>query len=148
MYMLEGFYPSDEYDSSRDEPAGLTYPQGRVGDIVGSKTLSLEEKRAVLASWASDARAVENAPSLRRLDDGTTLEIDLILDGLRQLDSSPRFTSVGNKRRSRDRASRLVRLWLARRRDDDDDDPPTAPATMPPPHPTPFVDAVALQPAA
>ena len=48
--------------------------------------LTTAEKRAVLASWISDARAVENAPSLRRLDSGAVVEVDAILQALVLLD--------------------------------------------------------------
>jgi hypothetical protein len=34
-------------------------------DIVSHPTLSLSEKRAILASWASDACAIASCPSLR-----------------------------------------------------------------------------------
>lgn len=34
-------------------------------DVVGDPTLSLSEKRAILASWASDASAVASCPALR-----------------------------------------------------------------------------------
>ena len=34
-------------------------------DVVADPGLSLNEKRAVLASWASDACAIETAPELR-----------------------------------------------------------------------------------
>ena len=46
------------------------------------------EKKAVLASWISDARAVESAPSLRRLDSGAVVEVDAILRALVLLDES------------------------------------------------------------
>ena len=38
-------------------------------------------KRAIFASWISDARAVENAPALLRLrlDSGAVVEVDAIL---------------------------------------------------------------------
>lgn len=39
-------------------------------------------------STPSDLRAVENQPALHRLDDGTLLHIDEILDALKALDSS------------------------------------------------------------
>jgi hypothetical protein len=35
-------------------------------DVVNNPDLTLNEKRAILASWASDACAVEAAPALRR----------------------------------------------------------------------------------
>ena len=50
-------------------------------DVVSHPTLSLSEKRAILASWASDASAIAACPSLRapeRLK--TPVTIDEILD--------------------------------------------------------------------
>jgi hypothetical protein len=35
-------------------------------DVVNDPDLTLNEKRAILASWASDACAVESVPALRR----------------------------------------------------------------------------------
>ena len=35
-------------------------------DVVADAALSLSEKRAILASWASDAAAVTSNPALRR----------------------------------------------------------------------------------
>lgn len=117
--------------------------------MVGSPTLSIGEKRAMLASWASDARAVENSPALRRLDDGTILEVDAVLDALNQLDGTQRTVARLPYRKRRDGpAGALIRLWLSKNRDDDDDDPPTAPAAMPPPRPAPLADTAALASAA
>jgi hypothetical protein len=48
--------------------------------------LTTAEKRAVLASWISDVRAVEDAPSLRWLDSGAVVEVDAILQALVSLD--------------------------------------------------------------
>jgi hypothetical protein len=39
---------------------------GHPSEIVNDPDLTLNEKRAILASWASDACAVEAAPELRR----------------------------------------------------------------------------------
>src|ERR1700691_1184280 len=55
-------------------------------DVASDPELTLAEKRAALASWISDARAVENAPSLRRLDNGAVVEVDAILRALVLLD--------------------------------------------------------------
>jgi hypothetical protein len=38
----------------------------RPADVLNDPDLSLKEKRAILASWASDACAVEAAPALRK----------------------------------------------------------------------------------
>ena len=56
-------------------------------DVVADPELTLNEKRAILASWASDASALEAAPALR-CGPGCTrpVPIDGILDALRALD--------------------------------------------------------------
>jgi hypothetical protein len=56
-------------------------------DVVREPKLSLQEKRALLASWASDRCAVEAAPSLRRIPGSWQIvHIDEILEALRELD--------------------------------------------------------------
>lgn len=108
-------------------------------DVVRDPTMTLAEKRAVLAAWASDAHAVEDAPALRRLDSGAIVPVDEILTALRSLDarrvgsSDPgivyRFPFARHQRK-------LAARWrsLGRRpgRRDDDDDPPPAPAAAAP----------------
>jgi hypothetical protein len=59
----------------------------RPRDVVNDLDLSLNEKRAILASWASDACAVEAAPALRKAPSGrTVVQFDEIMDALRSLD--------------------------------------------------------------
>jgi hypothetical protein len=60
---------------------------GHPRNVVGDPDLTLNEKRAILASWVSDACAVEAAPTLRR-PPGEEREIpfDDIMDALRALD--------------------------------------------------------------
>src|ERR1700727_1790636 len=55
-------------------------------DVTSNPQLTTADKRAILTSWISDARAVENAPSLRRLDSGAVVEVDAILRALVLLD--------------------------------------------------------------
>lgn len=56
-------------------------------DVVHDPDLTLNEKRAILASWASDACAVEAAPALRRVPGSDcTVRVDEILEALRTLD--------------------------------------------------------------
>jgi hypothetical protein len=56
-------------------------------EIVSDPDLSLEEKRAILAAWASDACAVEAAPALRRAPGSDrSVAIDDLLEALRTLD--------------------------------------------------------------
>jgi hypothetical protein len=59
----------------------------RPADVVHDPDLSLNEKRAILASWASDSCAVEAVPSLRRPPGGKCLvSFDEVMDALRALD--------------------------------------------------------------
>jgi hypothetical protein len=59
-------------------------------DVVADPKLSISEKRAILASWASDAAAVTSNPALRELA-GTkcAVTIDEILEALSMLDRKP-----------------------------------------------------------
>jgi hypothetical protein len=54
--------------------------------VVNDADLTLNEKRAILASWASDACAVEAAPGLRHGPNGKTVTFDEVMDALRSLD--------------------------------------------------------------
>jgi hypothetical protein len=55
--------------------------------VVEDPDLTLNEKRAILASWASDACAIEAAPALRQAP-GTAqpVRFDDVMDALRALD--------------------------------------------------------------
>lgn len=55
-------------------------------DVVRDADLTLNEKRAILASWASDACALEAAPELRMNASGNVVRWDDIMDALRTLD--------------------------------------------------------------
>ena len=59
-------------------------------DVVRDRDLTLNEKRAILASWASDACAVEAAPALRQTPEGHAIRFDDIMDALRILDREAR----------------------------------------------------------
>ena len=58
--------------------------------VVNDPDMTLAEKRAILASWASDACAVEASPELRQPPDGPTVKYDEIMDALRTLDREAR----------------------------------------------------------
>lgn len=59
-------------------------------DVVSHAALSLSEKRAILASWASDASAIASCPSLRAPQGlKAPVTIDEILEALRALDDGP-----------------------------------------------------------
>ena len=54
--------------------------------VLKDPDLTLNEKRAILASWASDACAIEAAPDLRAPPSGRIVRFDEIMDALRALD--------------------------------------------------------------
>jgi hypothetical protein len=57
-------------------------------EVVEDPDLTLNEKRAILASWASDACAIESAPSLRTAPKGARpVSFDDVMDALRALDN-------------------------------------------------------------
>jgi len=135
----------------------VTVPDNHLGtvghpeEILHHSELSTEQKRSILAAWASDAHAVEGAPALRQLESGAIVRIDDILDALRSLDG------VGQKRAPRCRDSNVVALprhcekLLAKVRQavrvkkrDDEDDPPPPPAAISWPLRHSFVVADAL----
>lgn len=59
----------------------------RPGDVLKARTLSVDDKRAILAAWASDLYAVASRPALRLLP-GTPepVSIDEVQAALRELD--------------------------------------------------------------
>jgi hypothetical protein len=102
-------------------------------DVASDPDLTLAEKRALLASWISDARAVQNSPSLRRLDSGAVVEVDAILRALVLLDDlAPGRGDPKRAPPSRRRRGAILRLLRrvgpASGANDNDDDPPPAPA--------------------
>ena len=71
-------------------------------EVLDDPTLSRSEKRAILASWASDAAAVTSNPALRRLTGaGHAVTIDEILEALSSLDRGPRHPPGGKPARLR-----------------------------------------------
>jgi hypothetical protein len=109
--MSENPIPFQSSTPARPDVAIYTGPD----DVAGDPNLTTADKRAILASWVSEARAGEDAPTLRRLDSGAVVELDAVLKALRGLDQ---LSGV------------VVRLppRVARRKDLDDDDPPPTPA--------------------
>lgn len=55
-------------------------------DVVDDPDLTLNEKRAILASWASDASAENANPLQRRSAEGRTANWDDVMDALKALD--------------------------------------------------------------
>lgn len=118
--------------SAGEAYAGLMYPD----DVLAAGDLTSAEKRAILASWASDERAVIGDPTRRQLPSGATVRLREIKRALESLDRQARPAPEGwqSGRWSSDRRQRIAR-WFARRGarpDDDDDDPPPAPAALAP----------------
>jgi len=61
---------------------------GHPREVARNPHLSLDEKRAILASWASDACAIEAAPALRLFPGGREpVPFDDVMDALRVLDA-------------------------------------------------------------
>lgn len=60
-------------------------------EVVAYPGLSVSDKRAILASWASDARAVDSCPGLRCLQGAKAepVPLDSVLAALQALDGSP-----------------------------------------------------------
>jgi hypothetical protein len=86
---------TDEYAAALSDPA----------QVLAHPGLTPEEQRAILASWASDAKAIPDAPALRRIESGAVVRLADILLAL---------TKIDQRAGSGD--------------DDDDDDPPPLPA--------------------
>ena len=107
--------------------ATFTHP----ADVVSDPGLTTAEKKAILASWSSDARAVANSPALRRLDSGAIVEVDAILRALASLDEPSSTSWLAPKWIPLPRPRSVIARWRSRtgRRysvNDDDDDPPPA----------------------
>jgi hypothetical protein len=77
-------------------------------DVVTHPSLSLAEKRAILASWASDASAIASCPDLRAPQGlKASISIDAILEALCELDGGP-GNPPGGKPKRRFSASRVL----------------------------------------
>ena len=84
---------NDQFDDACDLDALLHPSQAfdHPSDVVGDPDLTLNEKRAILASWASDACALEAVPTLRCLPGGKRpVRFDEVMDALRALDEAAR----------------------------------------------------------
>jgi hypothetical protein len=80
-------------------PAGaFEHPQ----HVVNDPDLTLNEKRAILSSWASDACAIEASPDLRQAPGSARpVRFDDVMDALRALDrqASERYRAPPHYRR-------------------------------------------------
>lgn len=104
-------------------------------EVLAQPHLSREDKRAILASWASDACALEGAPGLRCLTGSKAepVSVDTVFAALATLDCEA--IVLPTKRaapRWRVRGRSSLRRYLRPRRRDDDDGPPSCPAAVRP----------------
>ena len=60
---------------------------GHPSEVVNDPDLTVDEKRAILASWASDACAVDSIPPLRKTPSGRVVSFDDVVDALQSLDA-------------------------------------------------------------
>jgi hypothetical protein len=82
---------------------GSVYDHPR--DLVGDPTLSMAEKRAILASLASDAASVASNPALRELPGSRSMvTIDEVLEALAALDQGPKNPPGGKPARTKSAA--------------------------------------------
>jgi hypothetical protein len=73
-------------------------------DVLKDDTLDIQEKRAILSSWASDACAVESVPALRRPPGAEQpVPFDQIMDALCRLDVVASPDSTRDRRQTFDR---------------------------------------------
>jgi hypothetical protein len=84
-------------------------------EVVADPDLTLQEKRAILASWASDACAVDSVPALRHAGPGSPpVGFDDVMDALRLLDKEAHESSADMRYR---RQLRRRRIFGRSRRD-------------------------------
>jgi len=98
----------------------------RPSDVVSDPDLSLREKRAILASWASDACAIESAPALRSGPaGGQPVTFDEVMDALMALDGEPRAKTYKSDFRRRQKPLPFAngRIWRGFRRSDSENGP-------------------------
>ena len=90
--MKKLYSPGPRADSPHFDLEALLHPArafARPRDVIADADLTLDEKRAILASWASDACAVEAAPALRHAPGSERpVSVDAILEALCELDKA------------------------------------------------------------
>jgi len=89
---------------------------GHPGDVVADADLTINEKRAVLASWASDACAVEAAPALRHAPGAAgAVSVDEVVEALRSLDNEANGAAGGTMRTRHEARRRAFEAFRLRR---------------------------------
>jgi hypothetical protein len=103
----------------------LLHPAGAFAHpmaVANDPDLTLNEKRAILASWASDACAVETAPELRRSPGGRVIRFEEIMDALRTLDTQAGTSEKPQPHYRRVLKNRIPGVFGRRRRPSGDGD--------------------------
>src|SRR5690349_21587412 len=105
-----GSFPRDlDLDELLHPAQAFAHPD----EVVADPDLTLNEKRAILASWASDACAVDSSPALRHGAPGRPpVSFDDVMDALRSLD---RVAGEAARYQRYERRRRIFKRW---RRDD------------------------------
>jgi hypothetical protein len=110
--MEETMRPTTAFHDNVFDLNALLHPGtifNRPRDVVANPSLSISEKRAILASWASDASAIASCPSLRAPPGlKAPVTIDEILEALRELDGGPSNPPGGKPYRLRSTARSLA----------------------------------------
>jgi hypothetical protein len=101
--MEETMRPTTAFDDNVFDINALLHP-GTIfdhpKDVLAHRSLTVSEKRAILASWASDASAIASCPSLRApAGRKAPVTIDEILEALCELDGGPRHPPGGKANR-------------------------------------------------
>jgi hypothetical protein len=86
---------------------------GHPSEVVKDPDLTLNEKRAILASWASDVCAIEAAPEFRQSANGPPVRFNEIMDALKTLDEQ-----AGDSARYRRAVRRRMIFERGRSRDE------------------------------
>jgi len=89
--MTKGNGVNFEIDELLHPAQAFTHPS----EVVNDPDLTLNEKRAILASWASDACAMEAVPELRT-GPKVPVPFDDIIEALRSLDKQANGVSYRN----------------------------------------------------
>ena len=98
-----GFIEDSHYDVREGwDPNDLLHPAQAFehpSHVVNDPDLTLNEKRAILASCASDACALEAAPHLRCVPGKRPVLFDEVIEALRRLDREANATHSAHYRR-------------------------------------------------
>jgi len=118
MYAPNTSYPSNDVEMLS---CGFLHPN----EIVRDYSLSIEEKREILAHWASDARSIEDHPAYRLIEAGQLIPLDEILKAMAQLDEA---SGCQDDLRLSEEKRQNQKKPNEKDDDDPDDDPPPVPA--------------------